>query len=118
MFDPEKDAQARQLLKEYRRLIAFLEANATELKASGVDVQPMLAQTKADLAKLEGICSEADSAEESFLQATADLADKEREVFKEASKLVDHLLEQNPSDPRVQKLLRQREQLKKQFPRE
>ena len=118
MFDPEKDAQADQLLKEYRRLIAFLETNATELQVGGVNVQPMLTQAKADLARLEHICSEADSAQENYLQAAADLADKELEVFKEASKMVDRLLEESPSDPRVQKLLRQREELKKRFPKE
>lgn len=118
MFDPEKDDDAAQLIKEYRRVIGFLEANRVALESKGINVEEKLAQTRADLADLEKVCSATEEAEQKYLQATADLADKELEVFKETSKMVDHLLKINPDDPRVKEIARQRDALKKQFPKE
>lgn len=118
MLDPQNDEQTEQTLKEYKRVIAFLEANRTALEAKGLNVDEKLAQTKADLAEFERLCQAADQAEQGYLQATADLADKERDVFLEASKMVDQLLETNPDDPRVQKIARERDQWRKLFPKE
>jgi hypothetical protein len=118
MFDDEKDAESEQLLKEYRRVIAFLEANRVELEKRGMNVAEKLAQTKGDLTAFEKVCKETEQAQQGYLQATADLADKEFEVFKETSKMVDHLLDINSDDPDVQKLAQQRDSLKKQFPKE
>jgi chromosome segregation ATPase len=118
MFDPEADANAEQLIKEYRRVIAFLEQNRPSLEARELNIEATISQLKSELASLEKICTETDQAQQGFLQATADLADKQRELFSQTSKLVDNLLEVSPLDAHVQELAEQRDELKKQFPKE
>jgi hypothetical protein len=85
MFDHENDDQAEKMIRDYRRVIAFLQTNQTSLEQQGIDVTAKLTQAKNELAALEKICAQAEEAEQNYLQAAADLADKESEVFNETS---------------------------------
>jgi hypothetical protein len=114
----EGEMDAAEWAAHCRRRAEILRRWPDRFRALGLDPEAEAAEMDKSASKMARLAVEYDTALEGFLQQTADVADAEYSLFKEADALVKKLDENDPSDPGVRQLKEALDEARKNFPKE
>lgn len=118
-FDPlPDDLEDEDFMEFMRQRTAQVREFRDELMAHGVAADRFLADAEPKLADLEKVCGEVDQAEDKLLNARADLADAQLNLFRELKKALAEMEEKAPFDPKTEELREELEEWAKIFPKE
>ncbi len=120
MADVEKvnGMEADELIEFSTGYLEKLRKHRDELAACGVRIDQFIADTARRLAAVEAVNKDVEKAEDARLQAMADSADAQYDLFKAMEALVKAAKEQNPFDPQIEEWEEQLEEIRRQMPRE
>ena len=117
MYDPEERAE---LLKQYAELLPKLRSPEVRARmiADGRDPETVLKWLTGLKDAAVAADEVAEKAVDHLLQATADMADANYEVFKALPQAIQELKQANPLDPQIEALEDYFEALAEQMPKE
>jgi hypothetical protein len=99
----EREIQ-QQLLREADATVRWLEEMAADLFLHGDEVDAAIAALLDRRSALAESCAAAEAAEEEWLQAMADRADSERELFERCRRLLHEVRTVAPAAPEIRAL--------------
>ncbi len=118
-FDPVpddmEDDEAMQFMQER---VAKVRKFREELMAHGVAADRFLADAEPQLADLDKICAKIDETEDKLLNARADLADAQLNLFRAMQQALAQMEEKAPFSPQTEELREELEEWAKIFPKE
>ena len=118
-FDPPpKNLEPEEFVTQTREHMAKVRQHRDELLAHGIDADRFLKNMEESVRELEASNDKVEKVEDELLNARADLADAEYDLFLTNRKALEKLEEEKPFDPRVQEVREQMDEWAKHFPRE
>jgi hypothetical protein len=107
-----------EYLTFFRTRLAELQKHQELLRCHGRDVTELIDALQHHLSEFERTVREADEAQEKALQATADLADAERNFVKVAGPIIDRAYEENPFKNEIQDMKAHLDEARKHLPKD
>jgi hypothetical protein len=115
---PPGDLEAEEMVEFMRDRCGKARMHRAELTAHGLPADRFIADMEKTIRELAGANAVVEQAEEEYLQAKANTADAEYDMFRACQKALAEAEKDDPADPHVQEMRKGVEELAKHFPKE